>query len=407
MAIKIEKILDISFALFIFSIIVIPMTKIGRLIQVLFLICGVVLLNIKRIKFTKFSFFEFLFFGYTIIQYLFNITVLKESSLSMSKTILYNAIFSLVMISYLIYKNDFKKFSELYAKATLYSFLILILFYFQKFFSGRFSTSEIISIWNIKMIGGQSATSLSIIAAIPCFFLVLFEDQNHKKRNFFYTIMLFIISFATGTRKTLLIFAFLFFIVYPLKRRKVNIFRFAKIAIGSLIAIFISVLLCYKIDFLYNIIGYRIEGFVNSINAETESIADDSVRVRHRMIDKSKELISQKKTYGWGMDYFRASGQNNLGYYSHNNFTEILVGGGIVGFIIFYAKYIILLIPLIYSKNIEKEKKIFLILFLIIMTILEYWQVMYIYRFIIIYQAIIYAYIYTSKCNSIKQEDLA
>lgn len=413
MVIKIEKIMDYLFFLFIFSMIVLPNSLLGKVIQLLFIAFTFFFLGRRNTKFTKYSFLEFLFLGYTLMQYFLNITVIKDSSLSMSITILYNCIFSLAMISYLMYKNDFVKFSELYAKSTLFSMIILVLLYNHSFFSGRFeatktinflgtnsSTTLIGSIASLFVMGGHSSTSLSMIVAIPCFFLNLFGEKKKSVINFVWTLILFIISLATGTRKTLLIFAVIFFVILPLKNKKISIIRLLVILFGTVGAMLVSLFLCLNVPILYETVGYRIEGVIESINVETDSIEDDSLRVRKRMIAQSKILIKQKMVYGWGMDYFRASKQNNLGYYSHNNFFELLIGGGVVGFLIYYLKYFYLFIMSLklYFKDKDNRYLWFSCLgILLTVTILEYWQVTYIYRFIIIYQSIICAMIYLKK----------
>ena len=386
MKVKIEKVLDLLFVIWIFSTIVMPTSVIVKISTLAFVGFVLLLLGIKKIKITKFNVIDFIFFIFTIFQYASGIALYKSASLDSSMTIFYNFLFSIAMISYLANKNDLSKFSELYAKSTLFSILLLFIIYGINSNSMRFNTSIPIS-----FIGGHSSTSLSIMCAIPCFFLQLLGKKDNLKKNIIISILLFVLSVLTGTRKTILIFAITFLLVLPLKNKKINFIKLFKISLYTIIITLISAYAFIKIPFLYNIVGNRFEGAVKSMNAATERIDDDSIRVRERMGERAKYLISQKKYTGWGMDYFRASSQNELGYYSHNNFYEILIGGGLVGFLIYYLKYFALFLSILKIKTVDKNMCIFLLSFLVTMTIIELWQVTYIYRFILIYQSILIA----------------
>lgn len=394
MVLKVEKIIDYLFVLYIIATIIFPTSIIGKFIQLLFVFGSLILISINKIRITKFNILDLLFLIFTIIQYISGIAVMKSSSLSTSVTLFYNFLFSLAIVNYLLKKDDLTEFSELYAKTTLFSLIMLLLIYRTNLSSGRFDTSNV-----LYFVGGHSATSLSIIAAIPCFFLILFGENKKFKKNIIIVLILFIISILTGTRKTLIIFALIFLIVIPLRNKKINFYKVLKILIFSLIIAAIFLVMCFKNAMLYNIIGKRVEGVIYSVNIETNKIEDDSLRVRKRMILQAKTLISKKKYFGWGMDYFRSSKQNNLGYYSHNNFYEILIGGGIFGFIIYYLKYILLALSIFNLRKENKNMCFFLLLFFVIMVIIEYWQVTYIYRFILIYQSILISIIYRFKNN--------
>ena len=364
MKIKVEKILDYLFNLSIIAMIIMPSSVVGKAIQLFFMFAVLVLIGYKKIVITKFNILDFAFLGYTIFQFIVGISVLRDSSLNASQTILYNSLYSISIINYLIIKNNFVSFCESYAKTTLFSLIFLFIIYGINYSSMRFDTKNI-----IFFIGGHSATSLSIIAAIPCFFLILSEKKERKMSNYLIVGLLFLISLSTGTRKTLILFAYIFLFMIPLGKKDISFTRLLKNSIYSLIIIAVFILLCFKVPVLYNVMGQRIEGVFNSFNTETEKISDDSIRVRERMINQAKNLYEQKKLTGWGMDYFRASSQNDLGYYSHNN---------------------------------NKNLCIFLFLFLLIMLLLETWQVTYLYRYILIYQSIIIYIIY--KYNNKKRE---
>lgn len=392
MKIKTEKILDFLFAIWVISTIVMPTSIVGKITTLILVVLIIVLLGIKKTRLTKFSTLDFLFFTFTIMQYILGIAIYKSSSLETSFTILYNLFFSAAIISYLMNKKDLAEFSEIYAKSTFFSLFILFIIYGINSKSMRFNTNI-----PIYFIGGHSSTSLAIMAAIPCYFLILLGKKENNKKNIILSLLLFILSLLTGTRKTIIIFGVSFLIILPLKNKHINFIKLLKICIYTSVALVISTFLLMKVPFLYNIVGNRFEGAIMSINVSTERITDDSIRVRERMSDRANYLISKKRYTGWGMDYFRASTQNELGYYTHNNFYEILIGGGIIGFTIYYLKYLVLGISILKIRCKDKNMSLFLFLFFIAMIIIELWQVTYIYRFILIYQSILIAIIYSYK----------
>lgn len=53
------------------------------------------------------------------------------------------------------------------------------------------------------------------------------------------------------------------------------------------------------------------------------------------MMETAWKMFSQKPILGWGWNAFAILA--GYGYYCHNNYLEIMVSMGIVGFLIYYA----------------------------------------------------------------------
>lgn len=401
MKIKYNTILDLLFVLYVFSTIVISKSIMAKIIQIVFVIFIFLLVRIKNIKFTKYNFFDVMFMCFIFCQIIFGIAVLKDSAFNVGVTVFYNVIFSFAILNYFIYRKDMKKISRLYAITTVISLFILALLYYDSILSLRFTTNEVIKLFGVKLFGGHSSTALSMIALIPCFFLNLFYDEKHKKSNIIISIILFTFSILTGTRKTIIVFAFIFLFMMTLKGKNINFSRIIKILGVSIIAFSISFLMIFKISFLYDVIGYRVQNAIVYFNSDEKKTNDSSIIVRNRLIKKAMDLYEDKKMLGWGMNYFQASGQNESNLYTHNNFLEILTGGGIIGFFIYYIKYIIMFIAIVlaYIKNNNKYVWFCSLIFFSLMIFLEYWQVTYIYRYILIYQVFIVYLLYKNKNN--------
>lgn len=199
--------------------------------------------------------------------------------------------------------------------------------------------------WNINSIGMQLALAV-LIGFIIC--------KYDKKKLIWLTWiissigMLFAIM-LTGSRKAilLLIIPFIVFALYDYKK------HFTK-ALLMIFAAFGVIWLALNVEFFYDIIGKRIEDMINVISGNETGHEDNS---RAELIERGLNWFSLEPILGYGMNCFRVlsntvprfAGKN---FYAHNNYIEILVGGGIVGFCVYYSYVIFLVRRLIHHRGI-------------------------------------------------------
>lgn len=401
------QLLDVAFMMFVFSSIVLNASIIGKCLQLLFVILSVSIFFCKvRIPFPKYNSLLLLFALYVFFQVFFNIAKLEDVTSDMAVTVLYTSLFMIGMFNYIVYEKDLQHIVYLYVKASVFALCVIILLYAGTLGSFRLNANEIISIAGINF-GGSSSTALATSAALPAFFISLFPPKQNRGRAFRYIIFLFLIALLTGTRKTLILFLFTIFYVNEQLKEGGRGFRGFKMCMTLLIGGFLMFLLIMNVPILYDMLGSRIESALLFFNSN-DSNDDSSLIVRYRMIDAATELFEMRPLVGWGMDYFKGSDQSNLGYYSHNNFLELLSGGGLIGTVIYYSRYIVLLMLLykqIKNRQQSSQQRIkwkSCLIFCIIMYVLEYWQVTYFYRHILIYQAIILAMVYLNQTYQYK-----
>ena len=92
-----------------------------------------------------------------------------------------------------------------------------------------------------------------------------------------------------------------------------------------------------NIPWLYDVVGYRFDGFLSFVGGTGESnvTSDD---LRRKMIEMGFQGWTEKPILGHGLDSFKFFNKKMTGhmFYSHNNYVEMLYDFGIIGFLFYY-----------------------------------------------------------------------
>lgn len=182
--------------------------------------------------------------------------------------------------------------------------------------------------------------SLSFAAIVSVYLGTKLKNKNY----FIVTILFAIIGLLTGSKKALIaIFGGIFLLLYLRTTNKIKKFFI-------LMLIFLGVCLIYMImmnvPFLYEVIGSRVEEAM--FFSDTAEI-DKSTLHRSMMIQEAWNVFKENPITGIGLENFRM--YSSFSTYSHNNYMEILVSTGILGFIIYYSLPVLILLYAIYRKN--------------------------------------------------------
>lgn len=202
------------------------------------------------------------------------------------------------------------------------------------------------------------------------------KAKNKPIKEVIILIALLIFAILTGTRKLFLV-PILFVIFYLLLGKKITLKSAAKYLVILLVIAMIGLYAVMNIDFLYDLLGQRIDSLIMEITGEAK---DASISQRNRMIDRGMKYFEDHPIIGIGTDGFKFEFKENTGVfkYSHNNFIEMLADYGIIGFILFYAWMPIAIIKMFKSyKNKKENLNLFFIGALITLIILDYWTVSY------------------------------
>ncbi len=318
----------------------------------LYLMAGLAILLVlmeKKVFLNK----HFLWYGaFTVLMMIYSVVESASISLAMPMVTVLIYAFSLSVIV------KEKKQLHLFFIMTIIGAVILMLYLI---LTGQINLEE----ETAGRFGGQLTGNSNIfaamymIASIVTIYFLITEKQWWKRVCLILIIILDIYALVlAGGRKYFLVFAIYVYVLLLQRADKKNRKHFFKYTFVFIAAILLLYYLILNVPFLYETVGYRFEGFVEYTLGET----NDSVGVEKRgdMIRRALELWKEKPILGHGLNAFKNIG--GYGYYSHNNYVELLCNHGIVGFCVYYGMYSSIFFKLLKIKSNSSLKKMFIAL---------------------------------------------
>ncbi|HFT2183574.1 TPA: O-antigen ligase family protein [Bacillus cereus] len=252
---------------------------------------------------------------------------------------------------------------------------------YNRLLEGRYYASEVLE----ESIGNRNAVALLIGLAFNFGVYKVFYQRNYK--HLIFALVMLTAVLLTGSRKGLLICFIPMFINIFLMGMKSNLKKNIQYFFVSLIlATLLSVLfynILFKIDILYENIGWRFESMYQEIFLH-ESSNEGSYHTRKNMIQYGMDYFKERPLLGHGIENFRYLYAQEVGKetYSHNNYIELLVNNGIVGLLLYYSFYISVILKANdrrrNSKSLEEKRYyLFCISLLICMFIIDWGLVSY------------------------------
>lgn len=214
-------------------------------------------------------------------------------------------------------------------------------------------------------LSGNTNTVGTCLGILSIFFAYALTQHNTNKIILPIFIVLIILMFLTGSKKTLafLVIDLLIFFSYAKGNKKLAaLFGVGFIGAMTLYAIF-------NVSMLYDVIGYRIEDMLFQVFGIGHGHYSHSTEAREIMIEEGFKIFLNHPIFGGGAGYFASL--TTTGYeYSHCNYTELLCNFGLFGTIIFYYPYFNGLFKL-KSYNFSLKK---VAIFLIIASLVIHWM---------------------------------
>lgn len=223
--------------------------------------------------------------------------------------------------------------------------------------------------------------------------------NTFKTRNYIvYGGINFLFIFLTGSRKALIYALVGIGLYYVLSGKRTKWLRIFVAAAVCCLAVFAVT----NIPVLYNLVGRRIVSLLDVLQGGTGT---DTTSTRVSMITYGIEWFKENKWLGHGLNAFSAFYGNRTGnaVYSHNNYIELLVSGGIVLTTLYYSRFLVLIRRLYSRIAFSEEAKVCTVLVAAIL-IADIASITYYYRIYYIVFGIIMAAAYMNDHNSIKRE---
>lgn len=326
----------------------------------------------------KVSFYVIWSLGFSFIC-LFSVlwSPVPSTSINIAKSFLEIAIIGYIFLSQ---KLDNQRI-EFYINAIIIAGLCLV---------ARILIEFPLSFWGISRLHNDNlnANSIGMLLMLSLFCAYHLYKMKNKKKYLIALALFSIIILFTGSRKAYfgIVMGIVFLWWLHIKRKSRKIMAIP-IAIATVIVLIVLVM---KIPYLYNLVGYRIEGFLNLLNHN--GTVDESTIIRSHMTKVGWELFLEKPLFGSGVySYASLSG---FGDYSHNNYIELLTSVGLVGTLWYYSIYLYNISKIIKLIKI-KDKQVYLFAcFFAIQIFLEFayvcWQSESVHIFIFISTGYIY-----------------
>jgi len=159
--------------------------------------------------------------------------------------------------------------------------------------------------------------------------------------------------------------------------------------IDKIFLIFIVLIILYNYISSLSLFSGMMERVNRLIASFTgEGKVDNSTLIRNKMIEIGFEQFMKTPLLGMGManPHYLSNAYLGKDAYLHNNFIELLAGGGIVGFLIYYSMYTYILKMLWKFRKFKNREYTICLVLAVVLIILDWGMVSY-------YQKIRYIYL--------------
>ncbi len=226
----------------------------------------------------------------------------------------------------------------------------------------RIGADSLNTVWNANNIG----IKLCIGVGIAIYFLFQSKNLIFKIFSLGSGIFMGYITLFTGSRTALLMLLLIVFMFIILSSKRYRLLAII-IAVTAVVALYFFIM---NNELLYNVLGSRMEDMIEGLFGGRTN--EGSFNERSHMIELGFKWFLEKPFFGYGVNSYRSLYLLEMGWetYSHNNFIEMLVNGGIVGFIIYYSIYAYVIVKLIRALRKDRSLTIVLLSTLVVSTLI-------------------------------------
>lgn len=249
-----------------------------------------------------------------------------------------------------------------------------------------------------------NTNTLGMLAAIASVIAVYYILFRRKKWLIVLIIPAVILIAGTGSRKALILLIVGCTLVAMSNSKTQNIAKKIAYALFIFVAALVILYFMSKLS-IFEGINHRIEGMINVFTGEGE--IDTSAQLRQNYITMGMEQFSKTPILGIGIGNSKILAYEQLGHnaYLHNNFVELLCGGGLVGFILYYLNYFYLIINTLRYRKQESRVSVIVLTLVASLLLIDYGSVSYYSKETYFYFMIFYIFVERQKEQQIRLED--
>lgn len=258
----------------------------------------------------------------------------KNIARTMAISLTLNLMMTYAIIQYIGMQRNIPKILHITEASILTTALVVVLLSLRTITSGRLAS------------GTQMNANMLSILCVCGFVLTLYLKKIGRisrlaawARMAFYLIAVLL----TGSRKGLIMVVLAIMVINMAGGGR----RIVKTILISAAAAAMIYLVIMNVPVFYNIIGVRVENLLRFLNEGTT--IEGSLRSRQALTQIGMQYIARKPWTGYGLDCFKMIsgmggrgkvGIGQVGYYSHNNYIELLFGVGIIGMVLYYIPFL-------------------------------------------------------------------
>lgn len=195
-------------------------------------------------------------------------------------------------------------------------------------------------------VDGLNVINAGVVAAIGSISTLYLARSKQKKKYCIALVPIYCVVIMSGSKLALFSSVAMPFLFYYFCNKQVM--KKLEIVFFGLLIVVLGFVAIFNIDVLYNSLGYRIDGLLKMLFYGQEG--DDTLRII--MIQKGIKLFKGSPLFGVGFDCYRIlNGWTTT--WSHCNYIEVLSCLGVLGFILYYLRYIALLREIRRSDNVD------------------------------------------------------
>ncbi|MFS0620663.1 O-antigen ligase family protein [Priestia megaterium] len=194
--------------------------------------------------------------------------------------------------------------------------------------------------WGEERLGlelGMHVNHIALNLLISLMFTLKVAVDQKKKICWPLSLILTVALVMTASKKAIIIAILVFLVVIPMGKK--GTVQKVKYLLIMLVMLSIMIKLATEIPAIYELAIQRMEGFVSLLLGTGD--VDKSTAIREELLQTAWKVFLEHPVLGVGLNGFRFFNPENA--YAHSNFLELLADCGIIGFIIYYSIYVIIL----------------------------------------------------------------